>query len=93
MKTDVDIRKDLFNNFVLSGGSTMFEGFAGGISKEIKQLAPGFLTLKVGAPPDRKFSVWIGGFIFSSLKTFEEMWVKKGEFDEAGPGIVHEKCT
>ena len=26
MKSDIDIRKDLFNNVVLSGGTTMFPG-------------------------------------------------------------------
>lgn len=93
MKCDVDIRKDLYGNTVLSGGSTMFEGIAGRVTKEIKQLAPDSMTIKVVAPPDRKYSVWIGGSILSSLKTFEEMWIKKEEYDESGPGIVHEKCT
>merc|ERR1712165_54503 len=33
----------------------------------------------------RKYSVWIGGSILSSLSTFEEMWIKKEEYDESGP--------
>ena len=37
MKCDVDIRKDLYGNIVLSGGSTMFDGIAERITKEIKQ--------------------------------------------------------
>eukprot|EP00485_Elphidium_margaritaceum_P001005 CAMPEP_0202693528 /NCGR_PEP_ID=MMETSP1385-20130828/7614_1 /ASSEMBLY_ACC=CAM_ASM_000861 /TAXON_ID=933848 /ORGANISM="Elphidium margaritaceum" /LENGTH=396 /DNA_ID=CAMNT_0049349217 /DNA_START=77 /DNA_END=1267 /DNA_ORIENTATION=- len=93
MKCDVDIRKDLYGNIVLSGGSTMFDGIAERVTKEIKQLAPDSMTIKIVAPPDRKYSVWIGGSILSSLKTFEEMWIKKEEYDEQGPGIVHEKCT
>jgi len=28
-----------------------------------------------------------------SLSTFEEMWIKKEEYDESGPSIVHRKCT
>uniref|UniRef100_A0A3Q7HY80 Actin n=1 Tax=Solanum lycopersicum TaxID=4081 RepID=A0A3Q7HY80_SOLLC len=35
MKCDVDIRKDLYGNIVLSGGSTMFPGIADRMSKEI----------------------------------------------------------
>merc|ERR1712217_18956 len=93
MKCDVDIRKDLYGNIVLSGGSTMYEGMADRVTKEIKANAPDSMTIKVVAPPDRKYSVWIGGSILASLKTFEEMWIKKEEYDEAGPGIVHEKCT
>ncbi len=41
----------------------------------------------------KKYSVWIGGSILSSLSTFEEMWIKKEEYDESGPSVVHRKCT
>jgi len=47
---------------------------------------------KVVAPPERKYSVWIGGSILSSLTTFQTMWITKREYDEAGPTIVHNKC-
>ena len=93
MKCDVDIRKDLYNNIVLSGGSTMFKGVDDRVSKEMKALAPESMTIKIIAPPERKYSVWIGGSILSSLSTFEEMWITKNEYDEAGPSIVHRKCT
>jgi actin beta/gamma 1 len=93
MKCDVDIRKDLYNNVVMSGGTTMYEGIAERMQKEIKALAPDSMTIKIIAPPERKYSVWIGGSILSSLSTFEEMWITKGEYDEAGPSIVHRKCT
>jgi len=56
-------------------------------------LAPDSMTIKIIAPPERKYSVWIGGSILSSLSTFEEMWISKAEYDEAGPSIVHRKCT
>jgi len=93
MKCDVDIRKDLYNNIVMSGGTTMFNGIAERVQKEIKALAPDSMTIKIIAPPERKYSVWIGGSILSSLSTFEEMWIQKSEYDEAGPSIVHRKCT
>jgi len=93
MKCDVDIRKDLYNNIVMSGGTTMFNGIAERMQKEIKALAPDSMTIKIIAPPERKYSVWIGGSILSSLSTFEEMWIQKSEYDEAGPSIVHRKCT
>jgi actin len=93
MKCDVDIRKDLYNNIVMSGGTTMFSGVAERMQKEIKALAPDSMTIKIIAPPERKYSVWIGGSILSSLSTFEEMWIQKAEYDEAGPSIVHRKCT
>merc|ERR1739848_729602 len=67
MKCDVDIRKDLYANTVLSGGTTMFPGIADRKQKEITALAPSTIKIKIIAPPERKYSVWIGGSILSSL--------------------------
>ncbi|CAO2592636.1 Beta-actin-like protein 2 [Lemmus lemmus] len=92
MKCDVDIRKDLYANTVLSGGSTMYPGIADRMQKEIVTLAPSTMKIKIIAPPERKYSVWIGGSILASLSTFQQMWISKLEYDEAGPPIVHRKC-
>jgi len=93
MKCDVDIRRELYSNIVLSGGSTMYEGMADRVTKEIVKLAPPAVKIKVVAPPERKYSVWIGGSILSSLSTFGQMWITKEEYDDSGPSVVHRKCT
>jgi len=92
MKCDVDIRKDLYANTVLSGGTTMFPGIADRMQKEISALAPSTMKIKIIATPERKYSVWIGGSILASLSTFQQMWISKQEYDESGPSIVHRKC-
>ncbi|KJA16111.1 hypothetical protein HYPSUDRAFT_47766 [Hypholoma sublateritium FD-334 SS-4] len=91
-KCDVDVRRELFGNVVLSGGTTMFPGIADRMQKELGALAPSSVKVKIVAPPERKYSVWIGGSILASLSTFQNMWVSKQEYDESGPGIVHRKC-
>ena len=93
MKCDVDIRKELYANTFLSGGSTMFLGIADRMQKEITSLAPPKMKIKIIAPPERKYSVWIGGSIMASLSTFQQMWISKQEYDESGPSIVHRKCS
>lgn len=92
MKCDIDIRKDLYGNIVMSGGSTMYPGIAERMQKEITAQAPSTMKVKIIAPPERKYSVWIGGSILSSLSTFQSMWITKTEYDESGPSIVHRKC-
>jgi len=91
-KCDIDIRRDLFLNIVLSGGSTMYPGLTSRLQKEISLSAPSSIKVKISAPPERKYSVWIGGSILSSLTTFQQMWITKDEFNECGPNIVHRKC-
>ncbi|KAM6358944.1 actin, gamma-enteric smooth muscle-like isoform 3-T10 [Alca torda] len=92
MKCDIDIRKDLYANNVLSGGTTMYPGIGDRMQKEITALAPSTMKIKMIAPPERKYSVWIGGSILASLSTFQQMWISKDEYEEAGPSIVHRKC-
>ncbi|KAK9074969.1 hypothetical protein SSX86_003288 [Deinandra increscens subsp. villosa] len=89
MKSDVDIRKDLYANILLSGGSTMFPGIADRMRKEITALAPPGMDIKVVAPPERKYSAWVGGSILASLSSFQQEWITKGAYDESGASIVH----
>merc|ERR1712071_382987 len=56
MKCDLDIRKDLYANIVLSGGTTMFPGISERMHKEITALAPAAIKVKIVAPPERKYS-------------------------------------
>lgn len=92
MKCDVDLRKDLYANIVLSGGTSMIPNLADRLQNEIKGLAPHTMKIKILAPPERKYSVWIGGSIFAALSHSGPQWVIKQEYDECGPSIVHKKC-
>ncbi|KAJ7067421.1 actin 2 [Mycena amicta] len=92
LKCDLDIRRELYGNIVLSGGTTMFPGIADRMQKEMTAAAPAGVKVRIAAPPERKYSVWIGGSILASLSTFQNMWVSKQEYDEMGAGIVHRKC-
>merc|ERR1712173_81575 len=47
MKCDVDIRKDLYGNVVMSGGTTMYQGHPERVQKEVKALAPDSMTIKI----------------------------------------------
>jgi actin, other eukaryote len=78
----------------MSGGTTMFEGFADRFLKELTNLAPNSMKVGVVAPPERKYSVWIGGSFLAQhgLYFFNQMWISKDEYEEYGPGIVHRKC-
>jgi len=77
IKCDVDIRKELYANVLLTGGSTMFEGIEERIENEITKLAPPSAKIEVIAPPERSQAVWIGGSILASLLPFQNMWVTK----------------
>ena len=48
-KCDLDIRRDLYGNIVLSGGTTMFPGIADRMQKELTALAPS--SMKVCLSP------------------------------------------
>ncbi|KAI6210446.1 beta-actin [Aphelenchoides besseyi] len=42
------------------------------MQKEITTLASSTMKIKIIAPPEHKYSVWIGGSILASLSTFQQ---------------------
>ena len=57
---------------MLSGGTTMYDGIAERFQKELSLRAPASARVRVIAPPERKYSVWIGGSILSNLASFQQ---------------------
>ncbi|XP_048397837.1 actin-like isoform X6 [Stegostoma tigrinum] len=92
MKCDIDLRRDLYANVILAGGSSLFPGMDERMLKEMTKMVPTGTPVKVCAPADRKYSVWMGGSILSSLSAFQQMWVLASEYKEVGANIVHRKC-
>ncbi|KAJ3330239.1 hypothetical protein HDU76_006135 [Blyttiomyces sp. JEL0837] len=86
-KADMDLRKSLFANIVLSGGTTILRGFGDRLLNEVKKLALKDIKIKISAPPERKYSTWIGGSILASLSTFKKMWLSAEEYAE-DPDLV-----
>jgi len=92
MRCDIDLRMSLFANIIFSGGTTMFPGIVDRMQKELINLAPPTARIKIVAPPERKYSVWVGGSILASLRSFQQNWLAREEYDESGAQIVHKRC-
>ncbi|CAH2225506.1 actin-related T3 [Pelobates cultripes] len=92
MKCDIDLRSTLFNNVLMSGGTSLLPGIAGRMTKELTTLMSPEYPLNVFASPESMLAVWMGGSILSSLSPFQKMWITRSEYMEAGPCIVHRKC-
>merc|ERR1711924_386496 len=84
---DLDVRKDLLGNVVMSGGTTMFPNMPERLQSELQDLVPEATKVKVIAPPERMISVWIGGSILSSLSTFARMWICRESDPDAQPRL------
>lgn len=87
-KSDMDLRRMLWSNIILSGGSTLFKGFGDRLLREAEKLAPGDIKIRIAAPQERIFSTWSGGSILGSLATFKSIWVSKQEYEEKGPDAL-----
>jgi actin len=68
--TDSDIQQFLYSNLVLNGGSTLFPGLPERLAKEMEAIVPETTRLNIVAPPERHYSVWIGGSMLASLQSF-----------------------
>ena len=93
-KSDLDFRKDLFSNIILTGGTTMMKGFTERISKQLPEICPQNAKVKIlPASNNRRFQPWVGGSILSSLGSFQQMWMSKQEYEEHGAIMIERKCS
>ncbi|XP_038660042.1 actin-like protein 7B [Scyliorhinus canicula] len=90
-KCDPSLLEEMYKNILLCGGSTMFSGFRVRFQKELRKLVQD-MNPQVQAIPERKYSVWYGGSILSCLKSFQQLWVSKKDYDERGPLAIYRKC-
>jgi actin-related protein 4 len=91
---DMDLRVNLLQNVVVTGGTTLTNGFTDRLVNELQSAYPG-ARIKIqaaGLTSERRFGSWIGGSILGSLGTFHQMWISKKEYEEFGPNIVEKRC-
>jgi len=86
-RVDVDVRKDLLLNIVLTGGGSCAPGTAERLHSDVALSLCAPFKAKVISPSEfeRKFGVWIGGSILSSLGSFQQMWLSRKEYEDDGP--------
>jgi len=89
LKSDMDLRRTLWANIVLSGGTTLMKEFGPRLLFEVRKEAPKDIKIKINCPQERLYSTWLGGSILASLATFKDMWVSKKTYDEEGPRALH----
>ncbi|PXF43717.1 Actin-related protein 4 [Gracilariopsis chorda] len=92
---DVDLRRDLFNSVVITGGTSLMPGLVERVTRELALMSPQAYKLKVYAPSnyvERTCASWIGGSIVSSLGTFQQAWISRAEYDELGAMNALRKC-
>ncbi|KAL7444073.1 hypothetical protein ACHAXH_009919 [Discostella pseudostelligera] len=84
---DVDLRKDLSSNIIVTGGASLFPTLDQRLSIELGEILPSSCKYKVIASKnsvENRYSAWIGGSILSSLGSFQQLWLSKKEYEECG---------
>lgn len=99
-KCDMDVRRSLQGNIILSGGSTMFKGFQERLQKEIRSFAPTAAQANIrvvsttGKGNDATKAVWTGAQVFATLRSMqEEQWMTYEDYEEYGASFIHDKIA
>jgi len=81
---DLDFRQDLVRSLVVAGGTSMLPGLAPRLRNELAGMLPSELREKVEVCVDsqRRYAAWIGGSMFASLSTFDQVAITKQEYEE-----------
>lgn len=85
----------MYQSILVVGGNTMTPGFSETLEKLVYSNAPESTKVKVQTHTrgfEKRFSPWLGGSVLASTGTFQNMWISKYEFEEAGASIVKRKC-
>ena len=79
-KTNINLKKNLYNYILLSGGNMRMKGMKERIHKELKKLAPKNIKVRLHTPNNPENLAWIGANIISSMQTSKDMWLTKNKF-------------
>ena len=88
----IDVRRDLWNQIVLCGGTPLMNNFEERLNSELGKLFnlnASHSKIRCCRPPESKWMSWIGGSIVSSLSVGGPKWVRKSQYEEYGPSVVH----
>lgn len=100
----MDVRKGLYKNIVLSGGSTMFKDFGRRLQRDISELVnarirrseelsgakSSGIDVQVITHKKQRNAVWFGGSLLAQTPEFKSYCYTKQDYDEYGPGIVRQ---
>lgn len=84
----------MFLQTIFLGGATLFPGIEERLKNELMicSTVNKKNLIKIHSTKERKFSVWKGASILSSLSTFQDMLITNEDYFEVGKSIVHIKC-
>lgn len=91
-KSDPDLWKELYQNIVLSGGTTMLPGFEQRLQHELGLIAPVGTKMRFISQNDRTTSAWMGAKYWLQSAPAQEtqsIWLSAKEFEEYGMSAVH----
>lgn len=99
----IDVRRPLYKNVVLSGGSTMFKDFGRRVQRDLKRIVdarlkiseelsqgrikPKPMEVQVVSHSMQRYAVWFGGSMLASTPEFYKVCHTKADYDEKGPSI------
>jgi len=92
MACDIDVRRDMIENIVVTGGSSLFPGLKERLEKEVNaMLAEAGIKLRANVilPEERHYAVWIGCSKLAALPEFQGSWIDREEYAKEGPAIIH----
>lgn len=98
----MDVRKGLYKNIVLSGGSTMFRDFGRRLQRDIQGLVSdrirkseersgaksSGIDVQVISHKRQRNAVWFGGSLLAQTAEFQNYCYSKSDYEEYGPSIV-----
>lgn len=76
-KTDIDLRKKLYSEIVLAGGTSLITNLPDRLLLECRKITPKDIKIKLFASKERDLLCWMGASLYCNLESFKDMWIMK----------------
>lgn len=100
----IDVRRGLYKNIVLSGGSTMFKDFGRRLQRSVQAIVDGRIAgseersgrhmrssgveVNVISHKRQRYAVWYGGSLLADMPEFYNVAHSRTDYEEYGPSLV-----
>lgn len=81
------IIKSIYSNIVLSGGASLTKGLSERIERDLRNMYSREMSNsenRLITPANRANAAWVGGSMMASIQTFQNLSIKRSEYEENG---------
>ena len=89
---DQDLKRTMMSNTVVTGGTTLLQGFTQRLQSELTTLQDHSGEIKLKNAHNPVTATWTGASVISSMSSFSQQCITTDQYADTGSHVVHMRC-